>query len=174
MRKEQYWPSNLEELEVKEKLLVEIGHQAAYKVINKSILSEDEGVRNRGISIITAWILSLLEGREGCRFALSGCWLVEYNKGDETQMHTHHPFSYAFVYFVKAPKGSSPLVLTTSGRRIRAEEGKLILKGGDIWHHVPKNKCDGRIVLAGNITAIPDNEGSINSHYLTSNTTLIK
>ena len=131
-------------------------------------------MRNRGISIITAWILSLLEGREGCRFALSGCWLVVYNKGDETQMHTHHPFSYAFVYFVKAPKGSSPLVLTTSGRRIRAEEGKLILKGGDIWHHVPKNKCDGRIVLAGNITAIPDNEGSINSHYLTSNTTLIK
>ena len=35
-----------------------------------------------------------------------------------------------------------------------AERGKLIIFPGNLFHHVPKNECDGRIVFSGNI--IPD------------------
>jgi hypothetical protein len=78
-------------------------------------------------------------------------WVAKYNKGDWTKSHHHHPAIYSFVYFVKSPKGSSPLVFTRSGKRIKAEDGKLVLFPGDLRHHVPKNRSDGRVVLAGNI-----------------------
>tara|TARA_B100001250_G_scaffold403454_1_gene418024 strand:+ start:1146 stop:1715 length:570 start_codon:yes stop_codon:yes gene_type:complete len=78
-------------------------------------------------------------------------WVAKYNKGDWTKSHHHHPAIYSFVYFVKSPKGSSSLVFTTSGKRIKAEDGKLVLFPGDLRHHVPKNRSDGRVVLAGNI-----------------------
>ena len=59
--------------------------------------------------------------------------------------------SFSFVYFIKCPKGSAPLVFTTSGKRIKAEEGKVLIFPGNMKHHVPKNKGEGRMVLAGNI-----------------------
>ena len=57
---------------------------------------------------------------------------------------------WSFVYFIDCPRGSSPLVFSDSGKRIKAEEGKLVIFPGHLRHHVPKNKCEGRIVLAGN------------------------
>ena len=51
----------------------------------------------------------------------------------------------SFVYFVKCPKGSSPLVFTTSGKKVKAEEGKIALFPANILHHVPKNRCEGRV-----------------------------
>ena len=62
-----------------------------------------------------------------------------------------HPSPFSFVYFVRCPKGSSPLIFTTSGKKIKAEEGKVVIFPGNLLHHVPENKCDGRITLAGNI-----------------------
>ena len=37
---------------------------------------------------------------------------------------------------------------------MKAEEGKVVIFPGNVFHHVPKNNCDGRIVLAGNIYAM--------------------
>ena len=76
--------------------------------------------------------------------------MAKYRKGDYTVSHIH-PGDFSFVYFVKTPSGSSPLVFTTSGKRIKAEEGKLILFSSRLKHHVPKNRCDNRIVLSGNL-----------------------
>ena len=56
----------------------------------------------------------------------------------------------SFVYFVKCPRGSAPLVL--DGMRIKAEEGKLVAFPGITNHHVPKNRCNDRIVIAGNLS----------------------
>ena len=56
-----------------------------------------------------------------------------------------------FVYFVNAPKGASPLVFTTSGKKIKAEAGKVVIFPGTMYHHVPKNKCKNRVILAGNM-----------------------
>ena len=78
-------------------------------------------------------------------------WQQKYHKGDFHDLHCHsvdRP-EFSFVYFIKCPKGSSPLVFTKSGKKIKAEEGKVVIFPGWIRHHVPKNKCEGRITMAG-------------------------
>ena len=91
----------------------------------------------------------------GWELKIDNSWLAWYREEEFAIPHHHHPAAYAFVYFVKCPKGSSPLIFTTSGKRIKAEEGKVVIFPGNLCHHVPKNKCDGRIVLAGNILFYP-------------------
>ena len=89
-----------------------------------------------------------------------GVWFAKYGIGDHTISHCHHPYGvYGFVYFVNSPKGSSPLVFTTSGKRIKAEAGKVVIFPGSLLHHVPKNNGDGRVILAGNL-AIRRNEST--------------
>lgn len=83
------------------------------------------------------------------KLSLCDCWGVVYNKGDYTHSHLHD-VSYSFIYYVNTPKGSSPLVLDTSRKKIKAESGQAIIMPGRIYHSVPKNKCEGRSVLAGN------------------------
>ena len=81
-----------------------------------------------------------------------GIWFAKYNKGEYTINHDHTNHAlHSFVYFVECPKGSSPLVFTTSRKRINAEEGKIVIFPGNVYHHVPKNKCDGRMTLVGNV-----------------------
>ena len=43
------------------------------------------------------------------------------------------------------------MVFTTSGKRVKAEEGKVIIFPGNVLHHVPKTRSDGRVIMAGNI-----------------------
>ena len=161
----------MKQLFVREKMEVRIYHQPAHAVINKNILSPIDDIKRKAISSIGEWIVGLMESRHGCKYNLSGCWISDYNKGEEAKTHSHIPYSYSFVYFVRCPKGSSPLVLTTSGRRIKAEEGNLIIKPGYVWHHVPKNGCDGRITLAGNLLPQLDYQGKVNSNLITSTIT---
>ena len=79
-------------------------------------------------------------------------WFAKYNKGDYCKEHWHYPWALmGFVYFVKCPKGSSPLVFPTSGKKVKAEEGKVVIFAGNIFHSVPPNKCEDRIVMAGNL-----------------------
>ncbi len=80
---------------------------------------------------------------------LLDCWGVVYNKGDYTRSHIHN-CAYSFVYYVRSPKGSSPLVFDTSGRKAKPDEGKIVIFPGLIKHSVPNNRCDGRVVIAGN------------------------
>jgi len=82
-----------------------------------------------------------------------GCWFAKYGKGDYAQPHDHRPHTWSWVYFVNCPKGSAPLIFSTTGKRIKAEEGKLIIFEAHMLHEVPKNKCDNRIICAGNVTS---------------------
>ena len=161
----------------KENLHVLIEHHPYAKSLNKKLLetskeyhfsrdffNEDGGPSNvralqtLGIvksEVLSMWILSLIRNEPFLRIpqkiSMEQMWMVKYNKGDFTQWHHHKPAFMSFVYFVKTPRGSSPLVFTTSGKRIKAEEGKVVIFPGSMKHHVPKNRCDGRIVLAGNV-----------------------
>ena len=90
----------------------------------------------------------------GRSFNYAGCWLAKYNKGDYTLKHWHYPSTLSFVYFVKSPKGSSPLVFSNSGKKVKSEEGKVVIFPGNMMHHVPKNNCNDRITLAGNFSVI--------------------
>ena len=86
-----------------------------------------------------------------CRLILQQLWGQLYNKDHHQALHHHVPSHWSFVYFVNTPKGSSPLVFTQSGKKVKAESGKMVIFPGSIYHHVPENKCEGRSVIAGNI-----------------------
>ena len=80
----------------------------------------------------------------------SECWGILCNNGDSIGVHNHQPAQLSFVYYVNTPKGSSPLVFDTSGYRVKAESGKIVIFDSRLNHHVPKNKCDGRRLISGN------------------------
>ena len=110
---------------------------------------------------IADWVKSLLISRyfeqskvsqpqEMC----SSMWYATYGKEDYAKSHDHVPFAFwSWVYFINTPPGSSPLVFTTSGKRVKAEPGKLVIFPGWVKHHVPKNKCEDRVVLVGNVSS---------------------
>lgn len=108
----------------------------------------------KNLTLLHDWVLSVLSTRRlagGFNMYLYPMWLARYGEGEYTTPHYHVPATYAFVYFVKAPKGAAPLVFSTSGYKCKAEEGKLVIFSGFMMHHVPKNKCKDRITIAGNI-----------------------
>ena len=169
-------------LKLRENLPVIIEHYPFHESLNEKILKETAEIplkansRNRdgglsnvralksvihrisspSIELIYEWILTLLRPtHRGWQLEVDNAWLAWYRGKEFAISHHHHPAAYGFVYFVKCPKGSSPLIFTTSGKRIKAEEGKVVIFPGNLCHHVPKNKCDGRIVLAGNILFYP-------------------
>ena len=113
------------------------------------------------VKLLLKWILDLLPNHSNDNFRVENFWVVHYRREDFTVSHCHYPAQWSWVYFVNSPKGSSPLVFTTSGKRIKAEEGKVVIFSGDILHHVPKNKCNDRIVLAGNIFSHLDTSESV-------------
>ena len=87
------------------------------------------------------------------RLLVEDCWIATYSKDEFTEFHDHVLSLYSFVYFVKCPRGSSPLLVGERKKRIKAQEGKVVIFPGTLIHGVPKNKCDGRIVVAGNVVA---------------------
>ena len=77
-------------------------------------------------------------------------WALVCDKGDSIDPHTHSPNAYTFTYYVNTPKGSSPLVLSTSKRKIKPEPGKLLIFDARIFHEIPPNQCDSRCLVCGN------------------------
>ena len=120
----------------------------------RALKSDGYKISTPSIELVYEWILNLLRPtNRGWKLKVDNSWLAWYREEEFAIPHHHHPVSFAFVYFVKCPKGSSPLIFSTSGKRIKAEEGKVAIFPANLYHHVPKNKCYDRIVLAGNIFA---------------------
>ena len=147
-----------------------------FKSLNKKLLEECEGAdysesyktnvkaKHSGwkqesptIDVITSWITHILHTKyswictRNIELWYPEVWFAEYSKNEYTVSHDHVPFAWSFVYFIQCPKGSAPLIFTSSGKRIKAEEGKVVIFPGNVNHYVPNNKCNGRIVMAGNI-----------------------
>jgi len=113
-------------------------------------------IKSPTLQLLMRWISSflILPKKIDFHFSITDFWIAKYNKGDHTIVHSHEPASFSFVYFVKSPTGSSPLIFTTSNVKIEPEEGIVVIFPGNLRHHVPTNNCDGRIVFAGNIYAM--------------------
>lgn len=79
-------------------------------------------------------------------------WGVMYNEGDYIGKH-NHVSSYSFSYYVNVPKGSSPLIFSTSGHRVKPEVGKLVLFESRLDHYVPPNKGKQRCIISGNFVS---------------------
>ena len=158
---------------IKENLKVLVEYHPFHESIKKKILEEEYNflynplidgynsnirayrtlgdLNTKGIKLVKEWISTLIRQHyPGFDYNI-GAWIAKYNKGDYTLEHDHIPSGFSFVYFVKTPKGSSPLVFSTSGKRIKAEEGKVIIFPACMRHHVPKNRCEGRVTIAGNV-----------------------
>ena len=110
--------------------------------------------------ILLSWIKSILLADRyhrtisvemGNKLHLDQMWCSRYDEGEYTLSHDHLPSSFAFVYYVKCPKGSSPLVFDYCRKKVKAEEGKLIFFPASVSHSVPKNRCKDRVVLSGNL-----------------------
>ena len=86
------------------------------------------------------------------KYYTRSCWGAVYTKGDYTDAHAHYPCLYSWCYYVKAPKGSSPLIFTEANIEFTPTEGDLIIFSSLANHKVPP--CDieeQRIMIAGNI-----------------------
>ena len=66
-------------------------------------------------------------------------WVARLDKGHIQHVeHLHYPLcTIVFVYFVNTPKGSSPLVFPTSGKKVKAEAGTLVIAPSTLRHKVP-------------------------------------
>ena len=109
-------------------------------------------------TLVLNWVVNILKNKlhssnsEPIEYDKS-MWFAKYDKGDYTEVHSHEPYAlFSWVYFVNCPRGSSPLVL--NGKRIKAEEGKIVIFPAFVKHHVPKNKCKDRITLVGNMLPV--------------------
>ena len=93
-------------------------------------------------------------GRE-YEYVTRSCLGAVYTKGDWTDLHAHWPCIYSWCYYVKAPKGSSPLVFPDANIEFTPTEGDLIIFSSLANHKVPP--CDieeKRIMIAGNISIL--------------------
>jgi len=140
---------------INKKLLDEaklIEYSESYKTNLECKMSSWE-TKTKNSKIISQWVSSLLYTKHEpwkYSFQIDKLWYAKYDYGDFAHPHTHIPFSFAFVYFINTPKGSSPLCF--SRKSIKAESGKLVIFPACLKHHVPKNKCENRLIMAGNVS----------------------
>ena len=130
-----------------------IDYNMSYKTNVQASMTEWE-VETKGVKLLGEWITEDILG--GCypqnKMVMCNVWFAKYAKEEYTRSHSHLPAVFSFVYFIQSPSGSSPLVFTYSKKEIEPKEGLLVLFPSVLYHHVPPNKCDDRIVLAGNIS----------------------
>ena len=121
-----------------------------------NFLNENPILKPKGVTLIENWVKQIVQGENRRSFDFKfGTWASRLDKGQETLEHNHlHMCSFAFVYFVNSPKGASPLVFPTSGKKIKPEPGKLVLFPSSLLHKVPTNKCDNRVTIASNVTIL--------------------
>ena len=146
-------------------------HFERFNPILHKIIMQRASIRNMGATM-TEWRCNIVQFREIAQYALKvitqedtclesaykcnyplqlrQLWGQWYAKGDYQLSHTHLPNHWSFVYYVNTPRGSSPMIFTDGGKRIKAEAGKIAIFPAFLRHHVPKNNCDGRSVISGN------------------------
>ena len=170
-------------LKCKENLKIEIHHHPHYQSLNDKLMNDFSNLSfddyhpykytnikgsqldfvdlepssiPKGVSLIENWAKQIIQNK--LKFPVEfqfDTWAARLDKGQETLEHAHLYYAtFAFVYFVNTPKGASPLVFTTSGKKIKAEPGKIVIFPASLRHKVPINKCDNRVTIASNITLI--------------------
>ena len=141
-----------------------------YKKLNSNLLKESEGViydwsdityvrgkmsewhiGGKYIDVIKEWAKTLTPPVKGMIPRIIDAWYARYDYGNHALVHNHGDIYASFVYYVKTPEGSSPIIFPDENETVEAREGNILIFPGHVNHYVPKNKCDGRVVVAGNI-----------------------
>ena len=141
-----------------------------YEKLNSNLLKESEGVIydwsdityvrgkmsewhicGKYIDVIKEWAKTLTPPVKGMIPRIIDAWYARYDYGNHALVHNHGDMYASFVYYVKTPEGSSPIVFPDENETVEAQEGNLLIFPGHINHYVPVNKCDSRVIVAGNI-----------------------
>ena len=141
-----------------------------YEKLNSNLLKESEGViydwsditNVRGkmsewhicgkyIDVIKEWVKTLTPSIKGMIPRIIDAWYARFDYGNHALVHNHGDMYASFVYYIKTPEGSSPIIFPDENETVEAKEGNLLIFPGHINHYVPENKCEGRVIIAGNI-----------------------
>ena len=96
-------------------------------------------------------VTQLLPGTYGLTPLSGEVWGVRYGEGERIDWHNHRTSRRSFAYYANCPEGSSPLMFKEGNISIAPEEGKIVIFDGRLSHKVPPNKCDGRVIVSGNL-----------------------
>lgn len=88
------------------------------------------------------------------RYNLYNAWVAIYKNGHYATPHNHIPSTLSFVYYLKTPQNSTPLVFEEFN--ISPHEDLLTVFPSYLTHSVPIHKGEDRICLAGNLDLIPN------------------
>ena len=141
-----------------------------YEKLNSNLLKESEGVIydlsdityvrgkmsewhicGKYIDVIKEWVKTLTPSIKGMIPRIIDAWYARYDYGNHALVHNHGDIYASFVYYIKTPEGSSPIIFPDENETVEAKEGNLLIFPGHINHYVPENKCEGRVIIAGNI-----------------------
>ena len=112
-----------------------------YENLNQKLLKESEGV-------IYNWSgITNIKGK----MSEWHIWYARYDYGNHALVHNHGDIYASFVYYVNTPEGSSPIVFPDENETVEAKGGNILIFPGHVNHYVPENKCEGRVIIAGNI-----------------------
>ena len=130
-------------------------------VVQANITNLNMHGRYREFKTISDIVISYAEkmGSTPIKCRTSDCWGVLYKKNNFAVAHAHWPNIWSWGYYVKVPKGSSPLVFPEGKEGnyyVFPEVGDLVIFPAWIKHEVPPSVCDeDRILVGGNIERIP-------------------
>ena len=167
-------------IKCRENIKIEVHHHPHYQSLNEKLMNDfskinfyshekiqtnikgnqfcftgdQRSLKPNGVTLIENWAKQILQAKlHVSAYFNFVTWAARLDRDQETLEHDHLYYAtFSFVYFVNTPKGASPLVFSTSGRKVKAQPGKLVLFPAPLRHKVPVNKCDNRVTIASNIT----------------------
>ena len=87
-------------------------------------------------------------------YQIKESWGLIYEKGNFTEIHSHWPSTWGYVYTVCSCPDCSPLIFDQMDKQVQfvPKDGQLLLFPAWLNHHVPEQKCEHpRIKIAGNL-----------------------
>ena len=87
-------------------------------------------------------------------YQIKESWGLIYEKGNFTEIHSHWPSTWGYVYTVCSCPDCSPLIFDEMDKQVQfvPKDGQLLLFPAWLHHHVPEQKCEHpRIKIAGNL-----------------------
>ena len=130
-------------------------------VVQANITNLNMHHRYKAFKVISDIVITYAEkmGSTPIKCRTSDCWGVLYKKKDFAVAHAHWPNIWSWGYYVKIPKGSSPLVFPEGKEGnyyVFPQVGDLVIFPAWIKHEVPPSAIDeDRILVGGNIERIP-------------------
>ena len=117
-----------------------------YEKLNSNLLKESEGVIydwsdityvrgkmsewhicGKYIDVIKEWVKTLTPSIKGMIPRIIDAWYARFDYGNHALVHNHGDMYASFVYYIKTPEGSSPIIFPDENETVEAKEGNLLI-----------------------------------------------